>query len=58
MLKTGYKGFKPFVPIEEKYELRFDEEENKGVGKMAEVRTKPKLVRRSTKKRDRSLEEI
>ena len=25
LLKTGYKGFKPFVPIEEKYDLRFKE---------------------------------
>ena len=59
LLKTGYKGFMPFVPIEEKFDLRFDEkQEKKGIGKMIEVKNKKKLVRRSPRKRDRSLEEI
>jgi hypothetical protein len=57
MLKTGYKGFQPFVPIEDNFDLRF-EDKFTGIKKMIDVRSKTKLIRKSPNKRDRSIDEI
>ena len=59
MFKSKYGGFKSFEPIQEVFDLRSGlDDKNMGISKMKEVKKKPRMIRKSAYKRDRSSDEI